>query len=1095
MKRLPMKKSAGPRFFASHHSLLCGHRTDTARRYSGVRKASAYLALFGALAATGGAYASNADNVPDPDPVKQQADFIVPEGFAINLFASDPAVRNPIHMNWDQRGRLWVVCSPLYPHIKPGEVANDQVVVLEDVDGDGIAEKATVFAEGLHIPTAVLPYGDGCLVANSTELLWLHDRDGDTRVDPDGREVVFSGFGTEDTHHLLHTLRRGPDGMVYMVQSIYIHSHIETPFGIRRMLGGGVWMTNPRIGRMETYCLGFVNAWGLEFDRHGHAFATDGAGGNGINYIFPGSNHVASTQKGMPVLQGLNPGQPKYCGLEIVGSSHFPPDWQDTLITADFRGNRIARFRVEPSEAGFVSTRQPDVLSSRNRAFRPVDMRIGPDGALYICDFYNPIIQHGEVDFRDARRDQKHGRIWRLTVKDRPLLPRPNLVAMDNEALRRETRSPERWNSHFARVELEARGQSDAWKLDETEADTLALRRLMREASTPDEWTMELPASFSHASPMERLWWIIHSSRGFMESQATVRLNAVERLPRLLSILDMPTDRWIDFALSQYIRKTASEWLPALTSGRLRIENAGQLVYALQNSGDARALALLVAPLMQGTLAPETSAAVWRFAAQQGDAALLAEIFKAADPTPMGEQTLSALITAAEQRGVRAKGMEGQLSAWLDETRLPIPVRASAAHLAGLWKMEKERSRLETLAINDSEPTAVRSGALRGLAALGGDASASFLSGFAAEPARASLRIPAVISLLSIDVPAAARIAVSLLNEPVDTPEIEALLSATVQAKSGPDALVEALRDQTIPAELAASGMRIAGSAGLRDSRLVDAFRTAGKLAPILTMPDADTLAQLIARVSSEGDAKRGEAVYRRSELLCIFCHAIGETGGQIGPNLQSIGASAQVDYLIESLLDPTAKIKEGYHTTAITTRDGRTLAGMLVKDGDPVVLRDAAGVEHSLAAAQVERKDISPVSIMPPGLTASLAEPEFIDLVRFMADLGREGGVNLPPNTFVREWEALQPDGSWKKIIARVDGSLDLAEAPGRSIKTRLELPAPINVRFTSDAKATLTSNGNPVYGGTRALGAGSHDLVATWPDQPGYARLELIP
>jgi putative heme-binding domain-containing protein len=676
-----------------------------------------------------------------------------------------------------------------------------------------------------------------------------------------------------------------------------------------------------------------------------------------------------------------------------------------------------------------------------------------------------------------------------------PLLPRPNLAAMDIDSLRKEARSPERWNNHFARVELEARGQNDAWALDETDTSTLALRRLMREASTPDLWTMEPPSSFSHTSPLERLWWIIHSSRGFMENQATVRLKAVDLLPRLLSVLDLPTDRWIDFALSQYVRKTAPEWLPALTGGRLRIDHPGHLVYALQNSGDARALTLLVGPLMQGTLAPETASAVWRFAAQQGDEALLAEIFKAADPTPMGEPTLSALITAAEQRNVRAKGLEGQLSAWLAETRLPHPVRAKAAHLTGLWKMENERARLEALATAASEQTAVRLGALRGLAALGGDATAAFLTGFAANPSHAALRIPATRALLAVDVPAATRLTIALMQDPPDTAEVESLLSATVQAKNGPAALVAALRDQTIPATMAASGMRIAGSAGLRDTQLSDAFRAAGKLAPILTMPDEETLARLIARVASEGDAKRGEAVYRRAALLCVFCHAIGETGGQIGPNLQSIGASAQVDYLIESLLDPTAKIKEGYHTTAITTRDGRMLAGMLVKDGDPVVLRDAAGVEHTLAASQIERKDISPVSIMPPGLTASLAEPEFIDLVRFMAELGREGGVNLPPNQFVREWEALQADGSWLKIIARVDGSLDLAEAPGRSLKTRIELPAPVNVRFTSDANAKLTSNGNLVAGGTRALGAGPHDLLITWPAHPGSARLELIP
>ena len=174
-----------------------------------------------------------------PDPEIERASFKVADGFEVTLFAADPKIAKPIGMNFDTKGRLWVASSSLYPQIKPGEVANDKIIILEDKDGDGRAEAGTVFAEGLLIPTAIEIGDGGAYVANSTELLHLKDTNGDGKADQ--RRVVLSGFGTEDTHHILHTLRFGPDGQLYMNQSIYIHADIETPHGPRHLSGSGTW--------------------------------------------------------------------------------------------------------------------------------------------------------------------------------------------------------------------------------------------------------------------------------------------------------------------------------------------------------------------------------------------------------------------------------------------------------------------------------------------------------------------------------------------------------------------------------------------------------------------------------------------------------------------------------------------------------------------------------------------------------------------------------------------------------------------------------------------------------------------------------------
>ncbi|MBT4844095.1 MAG: sorbosone dehydrogenase, partial [Planctomycetaceae bacterium] len=151
--------------------------------------------------------------IPSVDPIVELKSFLIAEGFEVNLYASDPRMAKPIQMNFDPQGRLWIAASESYPHIKPGEKASDKIIIVEDVDRDGVAEKTSVFAEGLLIPTGVVPGDGGCYVANSTDLLHFQDINGDGVSDK--RRVVLSGFGSEDTHHLLHTLRWGPDGWLY----------------------------------------------------------------------------------------------------------------------------------------------------------------------------------------------------------------------------------------------------------------------------------------------------------------------------------------------------------------------------------------------------------------------------------------------------------------------------------------------------------------------------------------------------------------------------------------------------------------------------------------------------------------------------------------------------------------------------------------------------------------------------------------------------------------------------------------------------------------------------------------------------------------
>ncbi|MCB1233152.1 MAG: sorbosone dehydrogenase, partial [Verrucomicrobiae bacterium] len=398
-------------------------------------------------------------DIPDVEVEAQLKAFKLPEGAKINLFASEPMINKPLNMNWDAQGRLWVVGSSMYPHIKPGQEEQDKLFVIEDTDGDGVADQSTIFADGLHIPSTVLPGDGGVYVVNSTELVFLEDTDADGKADR--RTVMLSGFGTEDTHHLVHTLRYGPEGMIWFNQSIYIHSHIETPYGVRRMLGGGMWHLRPETRKLDAFMFGLINPWGHAFDEYGQSFMTDGAGGEGINFVFPRA--VFKTAPGATrTLSGLNPGQPKHCSLEIATGRHVPEEWLGTMMAPDFRGNRINRFQLsENGTAGYTSTQIEDLVSSSHRAFRPVDVKMGPDGAIYVADWYNPIIQHGEVDFRDPRRDHEHGRIWRITFEGRDLVEKPQIVGTDAAELVALLDAPEGYTRERATMELRKRPAAD----------------------------------------------------------------------------------------------------------------------------------------------------------------------------------------------------------------------------------------------------------------------------------------------------------------------------------------------------------------------------------------------------------------------------------------------------------------------------------------------------------------------------------------------------------------------------------------------------------------------------------------------------------
>jgi len=1035
-------------------------------------------------------------DIPNPDPKVQEAAFHLPPGAKINLFASDPMISKPVQMNWDARGRLWLVSSGMYPHIEPFQEEQDRVLVLEDLDRNGTADKVSTFAEGLHIPTAVIPGDGGAYIANSTEMLYLPDADGDLRADR--HEVMLSGFGTEDTHHLIHTFRHGPEGMLYFNQSIYIHSHVETPWGVRRLLGGGVWQFRPETRRLEVYAKGLINPWGLIFDEWGQSFATDGAGGEGINFVFPGA--VFATSPGASrIISGLNPGSPKHCGLVRLDGKQVPEALRGCLATADFRGSRVNIFRVERAGSSYKSVQQADLVSSSHRSFRPIDLTMGPDGAIYIADWYNPIIQHGEVDFRDPRRDHVHGRIWRISFEGRPVPPRPDLASCSNQELLACLEGNEPWARDFARQELRQRGFKKAGQDVQTWTEAAKEDRRRLEGIWAGQALNHVQADavrvlLTSSDPMARaagLRVIYQSPGAFSDAEALlgngvhdpdplVRLWAVSGLAQVpsvravslaLEVLDQPLEPNIDFALWTLVRDRQAQWLPAFEKGELRFEkHPERLLFAARALGRGLGLDGFLKALEEGTVPEARVGEAVELIAQTGGPAEVVALLKLGNREKLTLPVLKALADAVRVRKLAAPTDVRSLNEILTS---PAPgIFAPAAQLCGVWKVAMARQTLGSRFRSGMTTSGDLRAAAEALRMLGGTESLAILREVATGGVTADHRAIAVGELMKLAPDEAASVAVILLQQREDGTDPMGIFETFLRHPSGVGALERALAGKSLPQRIAVTGVQRASTSGNAPQGLIKALQAAGQLKPMTQTLTPEQMSALVELVGTKGNAANGESIYRRAELQCSVCHAIGGQGGKIGPDLISIGSSAPVDYLIESLLNPTAKIKEGYHTTFVTTKSGSSFTGGIDSEtGEVLVIRDALGNLHRIPKAEIASQQISPISMMPAGLTASLREDEFIDLVRFLSELGKEGPYKTQPSDHVRSFSALLPhrrvrdeighygptiftekvsDYQWVPFYSQVSGLVPVAELPQQTGRgkdrlgvMRFEVPA----------------------------------------------------
>jgi len=387
-------------------------------------------------------------------------------GYAISLFASEkefPNLANPVQMSFDNKGRLWVATMPTYPHWRPGDPKpNDKLLIYEDTDGDGKADKETVFADHLHLPTGFEIAPEGVYVAQGNNLLLLRDTNGDDRADV--RETILSGFDDHDTHHVIGAFCADPSGAIYMEEGTFLHTNVETAYGPVRSSNGGFFRYSPQRQQLERSArLSIPNPWGVAFDAWGQNFFLD-TSDPGMRWMVPGTVNVPYGEFApLPpnLVEGKHQVRPT-SGLEFVSSRHFPDEVQGDFMLCNSIGFLgIKQHTLEDDGTGYKSRHRQDLLVSSDPNFRPVDLEFAPDGSLYVVDWQNKLIGHMQHSARDPQRDRVHGRIYRVTYPGRPLVKPANIASAPVPELLENLKLPEDRTRYRTRRELRGRKPTD----------------------------------------------------------------------------------------------------------------------------------------------------------------------------------------------------------------------------------------------------------------------------------------------------------------------------------------------------------------------------------------------------------------------------------------------------------------------------------------------------------------------------------------------------------------------------------------------------------------------------------------------------------
>lgn len=947
--------------------------------------------------------------------------FQIDDRYSVSLFADESlGIANPVCFEWDANDRLWVLCTWAYPQLKPDAKPNDKLFILEDTDQDGRADKASTFVDGLNMPTGFALGHGGVYIGEGHDLIHVKDTDGDGKADR--RELLFTGFGTGDTHQNINSFAWTPGGELLFCQGLHCFSHVQTPWGNVHLEEHGSWRLRPLRRQLNSFrrTSGGGNPWGYAFGEWGEPFIK--SNGTGVSELLPAmvqTDHIGGGYWGGAMTIGGT--KIKSMIIEIVDSPHLPDDLQGDFLIAGYFARNIGRLRPGVNGAGHKLETIDPLLTSSHNAFRPVDLNIGPDGALYVLDWFNPIIGHYQASLRHPDRDEKHGRIWRITAKNKPLLDSPKVATMTVDQLCWQLAEPLDRTRHLAKRRLMDLPKEEVIPAVEKWVETLKpgdpnlehnlfeaigvfeshevvnrllLERLLRAndyrarayaTRVCGRWNdrMEEPLDLLRESADD-----VHPRVRLEAIVAACEVRDPDSIAVAARAADESVDPFINYALLKATHSLSDLWTPALTAGDLAFQEPEHLVKVVGLLKDPAVIDTIRQAAGAPGLSERERLPLIRLLAILGNRADAESALKFGADQP---EILRALTASARERNLKppvsASEYLGKVLADGSEA-----AKAEAINLCAAWNLRKHGATIESLASSSSTRETIRVAAVKALSKIGGGKPGQTLEQIFAGAGSFEIRIAALSSLAELDIQRAATLGCSLIAKS-DQGQIGSIAGVILSRQQGADALASAMAGETVNADQAKLVRRWMNSVGRSDAKLVAVLD--GKIGAVSPIPNysGELVARLAKDALEKGDAGNGKVVFQMPLATCTSCHEVDGIDGAVnamnGPNLSSVAAGLPIDLLIESVLWPGRQIKEGYSATTITTKDGAVLSGFAhSRDEDLVGIRDLATGEIKMVPVSQIKTETKSGTMMPPGLTSSLTEQEFLDLIKFLSTL-----------------------------------------------------------------------------------------------------------
>jgi putative membrane-bound dehydrogenase-like protein len=947
------------------------------------------------------------DHMPGPalSPSEAIKKMTVPNGFAVELVAAEPDIVNPTAMTFDERGRVWIAESLEYPRKSAGP-GRDRIKILEDTDGDGKMDKFTIFAEGLNIPSGIAVGHRGVWVANSPDILFY-------KIGPDGKaagkpEVVVTGFGRTDTHELPNSLTWGPDGWLYGLNGVFNHSHVKQ-HGKDFVFTCALFRIHPKTREFQLFCEGTSNPWGIAWDNEGSAFVSACV----IDHLW----HLTETgyyhRQGGPYppftwqlgsIVKHRHQKAAYCGLHFFDSDAYPSEYREKLYMGNIHGGCLNCDELTRDGATYFAKPRPDFLTANDAWFMPVAQKTGPDGCLYVLDWYDRYHCYQDANRDPAGIDRLRGRLYRIRYKNTPRSPKFDLTKETDEQLIQRLYSPNVFFRDLAQRLLCERNDPGTRK---------ELEKLVLDDKAPRKARMHALWSLIGAGPLdiafhERL--LSHTDAGCRawSVRAAGNIGKVDAAIRS-KVAAMAHDNSPDVRLQVAIaaRKIDSLRPVAVLLDVLSASGEDKLIPAIvwQNLHplleDRAERFLQIAAKMEANKSPGLARIMPRvieriLGRRKTNAELLGKLFTLltegamADPRAAGQclAVLADKVQNGEINGEQAKTLRElfapKLRKLIEQDR-PSPLRLDASLLAVSLKETMGREMVRRCCRDKEQPAEVRLRALEALIAAGDEGVLDTASVLLADRKANALKFRGQVlgALGKLDdkrVSATVLAAYEHMEPDLQPRVVELLTQRTDWGKQ----LIRAIGAKKVPSS-ALNANQIRKLLASKDVELVKQVKAIWGTVREGRNPEREKVVKDMTNFlrKNRGDAKAGVVVFRN---LCGQCHKIYGEGFDVGPDLTGNGRGS-FDQLVSNVFDPSLVIGAAYQATTVQTTKGRTLTGLVVEDNaQRVVLKMQGDKLETVPRGEIDEISVSPVSLMPEGIEKQLKPKEIADLFAFLA-------------------------------------------------------------------------------------------------------------